>query len=236
MDNLKKFYAKIMRDDALAAKFEKILDETEIELEGENHLPQLAELSQKIYELSKEVGVEITVDDLKRYIERNYENAEDTEKMSDVELEMVAGGAKHFRPRLRGCFTADSKVSTPSGDKVISDIKVGDEVFSVDAQNNKVVSKVTEVRPTVNEEIYKVEFSNGATWFTTSSQWFYCGNDDYACAIDSQGKAALTEVGATATVANVTKTGEVQKVYDFIVGGVNVFFVGGIAAEGYSVD
>lgn len=241
MDNLKIFYAKVMEDETLAAKFEKILADVEDEITDEQ--------CQKVVELAKEVGVEISVEDIKNYIDLH---EKDSETLTDAELEMVAGGksAKDVRDDMEPvvntlkwvkdihvhCFTADSKVATPSGDRVISDIKVGDEVFSVDAQNNKVVSKVTEVRPTVNEEIYKVEFSNGATWFTTSSQWFYCGNDDYACAIDSQGKAALTEGGATATVANVTKTGEVQKVYDFIVGGVNVFFVGGIAAEGYSVD
>lgn len=65
---------------------------------------------------------------------------------------------------------------------------------------------------------------------------FYCCNDDYACAIDSQGKSALTEYGAAATVAKVTETGEIKKVYDFIVEGVNVFFVEGLAVAGYSVD
>ena len=85
-------------------------------------------------------------------------------------------------------------------------------------------------------EIVKVEFSNGKIWFTTATQWFYCGNDDYACVLEDKGKSAITEENAKATVVKVTKTGEIQKVYDFIVEGVNVFFVEGIAAEGYSVD
>ena len=62
---------------------------------------------------------------------------------------------------------------------------------------------------------------------------FYCCNDDYACAIDSQGKS---EYGAAAIVVKVTETGEIKKVYDFIVEGVNVFFVEGLAVAGYSVD
>lgn len=241
MDNLKIFYSKIMEDEALAAKLNQILEDVEDEISDEQ--------CQKVVELAKEVGVTLTVDEIKNYIELH---EKDSETLTEDELEMVAGGkdkkssaddAKRIADFLKWgkdihlhCFTADSKISTPSGVKVIGDIKVGDEVISVDAQDKKVVSKVTEVRPVFDEEIYKVEFSNGATWFTTATQWFYCGNDDYACTIDSKGKAAITEDGATATVVNVTKTGEVKKVYDFIVDGVNVFFVEGVAAEGYSID
>ena len=241
MENLKIFYAKIIEDEALAAKLKQIIEDTEDENSDEQF--------QKVLSLAKEVGVEISVEDIKAYHEL-HEN--DAETLTEDELETVAGGEDKSDPvqiavevgkwllekifTTRGCFIADSKISTPSGDKVISDIKVGDEVISVDAQNKTVISKVSEVRPIIDEEIYKVEFSNGKIWFTTSSQWFYCGNDDYARAIDSKGKAALTEDGATATVVNVTKTGEIKKVYDFIVDGVNVFFVEGVATEGYSID
>lgn len=209
------------------------------------------ELSKKFIELSKEVGIQITVDDLKKYIEKNYSDNENN-KMSDVELEMVAGGksANDVRDDMEPvvntldwikkihvhCFTVDSKISTPNGDKVISEIKIGEEVFSLDAQNKKIIGKVTKIRPIVDEEIYKVEFSNGKIWFTTATQWFYYGNDDYACAIDSQGKSAITEDGTTVSVAKVTKTGEVKKVYDFIIDGLNIFFVEGSATEGYSFD
>ena len=134
------------------------------------------------------------------------------------------------------CFIGNSKISTPNGEKFIKDIKIGDEVISLDAENKKVVSKVIEVRPVFENEIVKVEFSNGKIWFTTATQWFYCGNDDYACVLEDKGKSAITEENAKATVVKVTKTGEIKKVYDFIVEGVNVFFVEGIAAEGYSVD
>lgn len=242
MEKLKEWHLKVMDDIKLSAKLNEILNEIELEEEVKN------EHIQKIITLAKEVDVEITADDIKNYIKLL---DKESEKLSDDELEMVAGGkdksdaddahtiaefSKWVKKIHIHCFTADSKISTPSGPKAISAIKVGDEVFSVDSQNKKVVGKVTEVRPVADEEIYKVEFSNGATWFTTSSQWFYCGNDDYACAIDSNGKAAISEDGKTATVVNVTKTGEVQKVYDFIVDGVNVFFVDGIATEGYSED
>lgn len=115
------------------------------------------ELSKKFIELSKEVGIQITVDDLKKYIEKNYSDNENN-KMSDVELEMVAGGksANDVRDDMEPvvntldwikkihvhCFTVDSKISTPNGDKVISEIKIGEEVFSLDAQNKKLSAKL----------------------------------------------------------------------------------------------
>ncbi len=46
----------------------------------------------------------------------------------------------------------------------------------------------------------------------------------------------VPKYGAAATVVKVTETGEIKKVYDFIVEGVNVFFVEGLAVAGYSVD
>ena len=243
MDNVKLFYSKVLDDVNLSTQFNQIINE--VETKGEITDEDI----QKVSALAKTVDVELTAEEIENYLESL---TAESEKLTDDELEMVAGGksAKDVRDDLAPvvktlewakkihvhCFAADSKISTPNGAKVISEIKVDDEVFSLDAQNKKVVGKVIEVRPIADEEIYKVEFSNGATWLTTSSQYFYCGNDDYACAIDSKGKAALTEDGATATVAKVTKTGEVKKVYDFIVDGVNVFFVEGIASEGYSED
>ena len=272
MDNVKLFYSKILQNEELLARFNKIIDETGFDPEDEVTLQQLDELVRKLHDLSQAVGVEITVEDLKQYVEE-FSNADnETAKLTYDELEQVAGGeggqvdkdandeytkkcmedAEELKKDISAkedlvinegpvtepvtygkCFAADSKISTPSGTRIISDIKVGDEVISLDVQNNKVVSKVIEVRPVADEEIYKVEFSNGATWFTTATQWFYCGDDDYACAIDSKGKAALTEDGASATVIKFEKTGNTQKVYDFIVDGVNVFFVEGIAAQGY---
>ena len=141
-----------------------------------------------------------------------------------------------YHSEMPACFIGESKISTPNGEKFISEIKIGDEIISLDSKNNKVVSKVIEVRPVAEQEIVKVEFGNGKIWYTTESQWFYCGNDDYACVIDDKGKAAITEDDAKTTIIKAEKTGKIQKVYDFVVEGLNVFFVEGIASEGYSED
>ena len=57
-------------------------------------------------DLAKEVGVELTAEDIKNYLSIQ---DNDSEKMTEEELEMVAGGKN---PRLTGCFVEDSKIST----------------------------------------------------------------------------------------------------------------------------
>ena len=81
MDNLKIFYSKIMEDEALAAKLNKILEDVEDEISDEK--------CQKVVELAKEVDVTLTVGEIKNYIELH---EKDSETLTEDELEMVAGG------------------------------------------------------------------------------------------------------------------------------------------------
>ena len=231
MEKLELFYDKLMIDDALAEKFDKILGDTAIENVNTIQI-------QQVVELAKEVGIELSAADIRDYIE-TVNN--DSEILTDDQLDMVAAGKdkdnKKFHP-LPACFVGDSKVSTPSGAKDISEIKLGDEVISLDESTNKVVAKVIELRPILDKEIIRVEFSNGAVWNTTALQRFYYGrihgnDDDFIRASDDKGNAALTEDGTKATVIKAEKTGEVQKIYDFVTDGMNIFFVNGIAARGF---
>lgn len=145
-------------------------------------------------------------------------------------LEKLVRILGHFR-----CFAAGSLVSTPQGSKPIEQIQVGDEVFSADTAGNIVRCKVTEVRPPAEESILTVEFSNGAIWDTTASQWFYTGTKFYSL-LNIQGHSALTDRGGQAAIRKVTQTERRETVYDFVVDGQNVMFINGIAAEGYSEE
>ena len=84
--------------------------------------------------------------------------------------------------------------------------------------------------------ILEVTFADGHKWNTTKTQWFFCGSDEYACVTDDQGKKALTAGGGRTGVANVLETGRSEMVYDFVVEGLNVMFINGIAAEGFSLS
>ena len=52
----------------------------------------------------------------------------------------------------------------------------------------------------------------------------------------NQGKTALTLDGGKAGVCSVAETDRKELVYDFVVEGLNVMFVNGIAAEGFSLS
>ena len=134
------------------------------------------------------------------------------------------------------CFTGESLVSTPDGPKAIKDVKAGDEVISLDKDGSKRVAKVTDVIAPFEKPVWEVTFTDGHKWNTTETQWFYCGGDAFGCVMDDKGAQALTQDGQKAGIASVAATGRSELVYDLIVEGLNVMFVNGVAAEGFSLS
>ena len=163
-------------------------------------------------------------------------------EISDFELDeemlsKAAGGSSWFGGNgTRNCFAGDSEVAVPGGARRIADLQVGDKVITLDADGKEIVGTVTEVVPPVEAEIVEAAFSNGALWRTTESQTLYLGHKRNCMVRDAAGKAALPRDGGNVTATDVRFTGTREKVYDIFVGGEddeNVFFVAGIAAEGY---
>ena len=74
---------------------------------------------------------------------------------------------------IMACFVADTMVQTPDGDKPISHINPGDDVFSLDDDDRICIRKVLAARPAFCSPIVDVHFSNGAVWHTTESQRVY---------------------------------------------------------------
>ncbi len=211
------------------------------------------ERAEKFIALAKERGFQISEVELFRFLEK-YE-ADRSRAFPEDTLESVAGGGGGIKDTddkewweygvealdaiLKGfghCFSGESLVATPHGAKAIRDIKPGDEVVSLDRDGNKRVAEVTDVIEPCEMPIVEVTFSDGHKWNTTKTQWFYCGDDEYAAVMDDQGKTALTLDGGKAGVRSVTETERKEPVYDFIVDGLNVMFVDGIAAEGFSLS
>ena len=147
-------------------------------------------------------------------------------------LDVVHGVSKG----LGHCFTGESTVSTPEGTKPIKDIKPGDEVLSLDKDGNIRTGKVVKVIEPAEMPVVEVTFTDGRKWNTTATQWFYCGGDDYACVLDAGDKKALTLDGKKIGVKTAVETGRKEMVYDFIVDDLNVMFINGVCAEGFSVD
>ena len=132
------------------------------------------------------------------------------------------------------CFAAGSLVATPDGSIPIEDIQEGDIVLTLNAAGEKISGKVTKVHAPALQEIVNVRFTDGKEWQTTATQWYYCGNGQYNIAMNTQGKPAITLDG-TATVEKATMTGKTEMVYDIEVDGINIMFINGVAAEGFSL-
>ena len=211
------------------------------------------EKAEKFLALAKERGYQVSEVELFRFLEKR--EADKCGDLPEDALENVVGGGGGIKDTsdkewweygvealdavLKGlghCFSGDSLVSTPSGTKAIRDVKPGDEVISLDQDGNQRVAKVTDVIEPYEMPIVEVTFSDGHKWNTTTTQWYYCGGDEYASVMDDQGKKALTLDGGKAGVRSVTETDRTEQVYDFVVEGLNVMFVDGIAAEGFSLS
>ncbi len=203
--------------------------------------------------VAEEFGFTITEMDVFRHFQRG--EAGGVRALSENMLEAVVGGGGGIKDTedkewweyivegisavtkgLGHCFTGDCQVSTPEGPKAIREIRTGDEVISLDADGRKRVAKVIEMIAPREMPVVEVAFDNGSRWSATKTQWFYCGGDEYACVMNNSGSRALTLDGGTAGVQSAVETGRTEPVYDIVVEGLNVMFINGIAAEGFSLS
>ena len=130
----------------------------------------------------------------------------------------------------------ESLVSTLAGPKAICEIRAGDEVISLDGNEQKTVAKVQETRCASIEQIFEVAFTNGAIWRTTEKQQIYCGEGEWQHIKEAVGHKAVTETASHTKVKSVTPTGDRETVYGLVVEGTNIMFVNGIAAKGFSTE
>ena len=190
--------------------------------------------------LAKTYGFTLTKEETEAYL-AEFEDME----LDSAALEKVAGGScnkvtiwgtdgcdqnKHL------CFAGDSQVAVPGGIKCIKDLKLGDKVITLDVSGKEIIGVVTEVMQPAEEEIVEVTFSDGTLWRTTESQTLYLAHKQNCMVKFAKGKKALLRDGGTVTVLDVKYTGKRETVYDVLVGedgDENVFFVSGIATEGY---
>ncbi|MBQ1890240.1 MAG: Hint domain-containing protein, partial [Selenomonas sp.] len=151
--------------------------------------------------------------------------------------EAAAKKAAEEQKVKQSCFTADSPVATPKGERPISELAVGDEVITLDCNGREIVGTVTEVMTPREEEIVEVTFSNGTVWHTTESQTIWLGHEqNYEIKDDAVGRPALVRGGESIAITSVKYTGKYETVYDVLIGeeeDEDVIFVAGIAAEGY---
>ena len=123
------------------------------------------------------------------------------------------------------CFTGDSKVSTPDGDKKIIDIKVGDIVTTPNGE-----SKVSKIFPAVVQPVLKVTTDKG-NLNTTATQRVQIGDD--LLRVGNLKPQMVTVVNGEETKITGIKLIGLNWVYDFDVEDPdNLFYVNGFLVDG----
>jgi len=74
------------------------------------------------------------------------------------------------------CFTSDTIIMTPNGEKKIDEFSKGDQVIAFDENGNLVESFVTDLFVHNNESVYSYIFSNGVSIKSTPNHPFYTRN------------------------------------------------------------
>ncbi|KQS92070.1 polymorphic toxin-type HINT domain-containing protein [Chryseobacterium sp. Leaf394] len=128
--------------------------------------------------------------------------------------------------KVFACFTAETLIHTPKGLKKIEDIKIGDEVFSFDEENQKVtIRKVNYLFQEEVEEILEIETENGIISTTRNHPFYVNGQFKDAEEIDI-GEYLLAQNGKFIKVLSLNYILKTEKVYNFEVEEDHCYFVG----------
>lgn len=129
------------------------------------------------------------------------------------------------------CFTEDTQITTPYGEKAIKNIEVGDKVMSYE-DGELVEREVTEVQKPIKKNIIEVvaEDKEGNNHFveTTATQPFLSADGDYVLVEDLTIGQELANVGKVKAVMSLGK----DFVYDIKVAGRNNYLANGFVAYG----
>ena len=125
------------------------------------------------------------------------------------------------------CFTDDTKVRTPDGEKYIRHISVGDKVIAEDGTEQEVIEtmipKYSVVYTVVADDGGKKNYVN-----TTLTQPLMTSDGDF---VDVAMLRIGTNLKGAGKVLGVVESGE-RKVYDLKVTGPNTYFANGFVAKG----
>jgi hypothetical protein len=130
---------------------------------------------------------------------------------------------------MMACFAAGTTISTPKGIMFIEEIKVGDEVYSLDDNDKICTTTVTHVEAPKPCEIIELNTSIGVVK-TTPTQRFLT-SDGVFYVDEIKGREIITKHGTAQILSIIPRPAEM--VYDFTVEGRNIFFANNLAAEGW---
>ena len=129
------------------------------------------------------------------------------------------------------CFVGNTHVRTAHGYKRIADINLGDEVYSLDDNDQLCIEKVLQILTPHMRPIVEANFEDGTIIETTESQRIY--TSPWFEYVGKMKKPAFTFSRDKVRLLNSIETDKQDLVYDIVVSGRNIFFADGIAVEGY---
>ena len=141
----------------------------------------------------------------------------------------LAGNAGLFGS---ACFTEDTKVKTPDGDRFIRHIKPGDKVIATDAETGDKEATVTDVLKPVYSDVYVVvcDGEKGKKNYvsTTLTQPLLTADGDYK-------EVSMLRIGTVlknaGKVRGIVYSGE-RKVYDLKLASGDAYYANGFVAKG----
>lgn len=139
----------------------------------------------------------------------------------------LAGNASLF------CFTGDTKITTPSGERPIRHLIVNDEVICPNDDGTETIESVTEVMIPHYANVYTVVCENKDYVNTTLSQPLLTADGAFVLVKDLQ--VGTTELKGKGIVRSVIYSGE-RKVYDIKLTGANHYYADGFIAQGGSTE
>ncbi len=125
------------------------------------------------------------------------------------------------------CFTGDTLISTPTGDRAIRHIKQGDTVLTAQDDGTLAPAEVLACMPPHDSETYTV-LANGHHVHTTLSQPLLLADGTMKLVSDLTIGDTLARVG---TVTGIVHSGR-RKVYDLTTAGTNRYLANGFVAQG----
>lgn len=144
-------------------------------------------------------------------------------------------------PAGGGCFPAGSRVSTPTGDKSIESLSVGDLVYGFDTDTGlKTTSSIVKTFRHSWDEVHErspllVLTHTKGTFIVTANHWIYRRNDragEYAN-FDRAGTLVVGDVltmedGSESVIERIERGSEYDFVYNLTVEGVHTYFADGV--------
>jgi hypothetical protein len=143
-------------------------------------------------------------------------------------MSRITSKLQSLNPLKKGCsFTPETSVSTPSGQRAISTLRVGDKVYAADpATGIKSARTVTAIMVHTDPAIEYLALDTGMV-VTTPNHPFYTTDQGWVEAGDlAPGDLIATQSGSPAKVLWLRVDQEPTAMWDLTVDGVHTFFVG----------